>query len=274
LLWLGQIADLELHTSHTRVNPEPDATDLSLKFTGSVENVESSIMNYPDFLVVDLDPYLYSGKEKKGEEPELHREGFKRACEVAYWTKELLDSLKIKSYIKTSGRTGLHIYVPIFRRIDYDTVRGMAEVLGRQLLKDHPDALTMDWAVVKRTGKVFFDHNMNARSKSLASIYSPRVAPEASISTPLGWDNLEAHYPTDFTINTVPQMLAEQGDLWQDILMNKNDLEELLGASTSMKSASAARAPEGIEDSNRKKKPRSTAARKGASEKAGKGKKD
>lgn len=228
LLWLAQIADLELHTVHTRVSPEPDAKNLPRTFTGSVANLENSILNYPDFLVLDLDPYLYSGKESKGAEPELHREGFKRGAEVAYWLKDLLDSLKIEAFVKTSGRTGLHIYVPIMRRLDYATVRGICEIFGRQILKEHPKEVTMDWAVVKRTGKVFFDHNMNARGKSLASIYSPRVAPEATISVPLHWDELYDVYPTDFTMDTVPELLADRGDLWHDILKHKNDLEKLL----------------------------------------------
>jgi bifunctional non-homologous end joining protein LigD len=240
LIWLGQIADLELHTVHTRIDPHPDATQLSTNYVGSAENIESSILNYPDYLVLDLDPYLYSGKEAKGAEPELHREGFKRAAEAAHWLKELLDVLKIKAYVKTSGRTGLHIYVPIVRDIDYATVRGISEVLGRQLLQDHAKEMTMDWAVVKRTGKVFFDHNMNARGKSLASIYSPRVAPEATISTPLEWSELDKVYPTDFTTLTVPQRLAAVGDLWQDILQNKNDLEKLLSNSSSQKQEFAA----------------------------------
>jgi bifunctional non-homologous end joining protein LigD len=123
LLWLGQIADLELHTVHTRIDPEPDGKDHSLNFVGSVENLENSLLNYPDYLVLDLDPYLYSGKEKQGEEPELHKEGFKPVCECAFWLKDLLDSLKIKAFVKTSGKTGLHIYVPIVRTIDYPTVR-------------------------------------------------------------------------------------------------------------------------------------------------------
>ncbi|HEY9776519.1 MAG TPA: non-homologous end-joining DNA ligase [Planktothrix sp.] len=229
LLWLGQMADLELHTVHTRVNPEPDAKKLSMEFEGSVERVESSILNYPDYLVIDLDPYLYSGKEKAGDEPELHKEGFKRASECALWLKDLLDSLKLNAFLKTSGRTGLHIYIPIIRDIDYATVRAICEVFGRQLLKDHPNALTMDWAVVKRTGKVFYDHNMNARGKSLASIYSPRVAVEASISTPLEWNELHSVYPTDFTMETVPERLSEIGDLWSNILDKKNDLNKILG---------------------------------------------
>jgi bifunctional non-homologous end joining protein LigD len=228
LLWLGQIADLELHTSHTRVDPHPDGEHLPLTFTGSVENLERSLLNYPDYLIFDLDPYLYSGKEKTGDEPELHRQGFQRGCDVALWIKEILDRLSITAYIKTSGRTGLHIYIPIIRQIDYDTVRAITEIIGRFVLRDHADLVTMDWAVVKRTGKVFLDHNMNARSKTLASIYSPRVAAEASISTPLRWDELHNIYPTDFTMRTVPKRLEQIGDLWADILEHKNDLQKLL----------------------------------------------
>jgi len=228
LLWLAQIADLELHTSHTRNNPQPEGSTLPRKYTGDAETLEASLMNYPDYMVIDLDPYTYSGKEKKGEEPELHEKGFKQACQVALWVKELLDSLKIAAFIKTSGRTGLHIYVPIVRTIDYPTVRMLAEIIGKQVMKQHPEDVTMDWAIVKRTGKVFFDHNMNARSKTLGSIYSPRIAPEATISTPIEWSELGHVYPHDFTMRTVPERLKEKGDLWADILDHKNDLEKIL----------------------------------------------
>ncbi|HEY9676866.1 MAG TPA: non-homologous end-joining DNA ligase [Drouetiella sp.] len=228
LMWLAQVADLELHTSHTRNNPEPEGSLRSRNYTGNVENLIESLLNYPDYLNFDLDPYSYSGKEKKGEEPELHEKGFRQACDLAFWLKELLDNLKIKSYIKTSGRTGLHIYVPIVRNIDYATVRALSEIIGKQVLKEHPEDVTMDWAIVKRTGKVFLDHNMNARSKTLGSIYSPRVAPEATVSTPLEWDELRHIYPQDFNIRTVPERLKKKGDVWADILDNKNDLEKLL----------------------------------------------
>ncbi len=229
LLWLGQIADLEIHTSHTRVVPEPDAMHLSTTMTGSVEALESSIGNYPDFLVLDMDPYLYSGKEKHGEEPELHQKGFENCRKVALYLKEYLDALKLNAYVKTSGKTGLHIYVPLERNIDYDTVRTMSGLICGQVLKEHPDETTMDWAIVKRTGRVFLDHNMNARSKSLASIFSPRVAPEGSVSTPVDWHELESIYPTDFNMQTVPERLLKQGDLWHDILEHKNNLLKVLG---------------------------------------------
>jgi bifunctional non-homologous end joining protein LigD len=227
LLWLGQIADLELHTSHTRTDPKPDAEQLPRTFTGSVERLEQSLMNYPDFLVLDMDPYLYSGQEKKGEEPELHQQGFRNCCAVALYFKALLDKINVNSFIKTSGKTGLHIYVPIVRSIDYATVRALSEIICRQILQDHPDEVTMDWLIVNRTGKVFMDHNMNARSKSLASIYSPRVHPLACVSTPLSWDELAYVFPSDFTMRSLPQRLATRGDLWSDILQHKRDLNFL-----------------------------------------------
>lgn len=227
LLWLGQIADLELHTSHTRVVAEPDATHISADMTGSVEQLDNSIGNYPDFIVLDLDPYLYSGKEKTGAEPELHRKGFENCREAALYLKDHLDALGINSFVKTSGKTGLHIYVPILRNVDYDTVRSLSQIICSHVLKEHPDEVTMEWAVKNRTGKVFLDHNMNARSKSLASIYSARVSPEACISTPVDWDELEEIYPTDFDMQTVPQRLAQIGDLWSDILDHKNDLNAI-----------------------------------------------
>ena len=123
LLWLGQIADIELHTWYSRVNPEPDGEHLTTDFSGSLENILGSTLNYPDFIVFDLDPYLYSGEEKEGEEPELNREAFAKTREVARWLREALASLSLPAFVKTSGRTGLHVYVPIVRRFDFDEVR-------------------------------------------------------------------------------------------------------------------------------------------------------
>jgi bifunctional non-homologous end joining protein LigD len=190
--------------------------------------LKGSVLNYPDFIVFDLDPYLYAGTEEKGEEPALNRAAFARTCEVAFWLKEQLDGLGLSSFVKTSGRTGLHIFVPIFRQLDYDTVRAAAATIGQFLLRKHSKDITMEWSVSKRTGKVFFDYNQNTRGKTLASIYSPRLAPEASVSTPVAWDKLETIYPPDFTILTVPDLLEQRGDLWSDILEAKHDLSGLL----------------------------------------------
>ncbi len=231
LLWLGQLADIELHTWYSRVSPEPDGPHLSTHFTGSEKNIDQSLLNYPDFIVFDLDPYIYSGKEAKGAEPELNRRAFLKTCDVALWLKDLLDSLSLSSFVKTTGRTGLHIYVPILRQLDYDTVRAASETVGRFLMQGHQRDVTMEWKVTKRTGKVFFDHNQNSRGKTLASIYSPRPSPEAAVSMPVRWDELRDIYPTDFTILSAPDRIAEVGDLWEGILEAKHDIQGLLAAS-------------------------------------------
>lgn len=230
LVWFAQIADLEFHVAHTRIDPNPDAKNILGKFTGSEKEIENSLLNYPDFVVLDLDPYLYSGKEKKGEEPELHKKGFAKACAMASSLNEMLLDLKIESFVKTSGKTGLHIFIPIKRNIKYEVVRDMAEKIGRHLLERHPKDVTMDWSVSKRAGKVFFDHNMNARGKTLASIYSCRNSPIASVSMPLTWQQVENQevYPLDYHLKNVPEILDEQGDLWANILKHKNDLTKLL----------------------------------------------
>ena len=228
LLWLGQLANLEFHTWYSRVSPEPDGHHLGTTFTGSRKNIDASLLNYPDFVVFDFDPYIYSGKEAEGDEPELNRKAFRKTCEAALWLKEILDQLSLSSFVKTTGKTGLHVYVPVTRRLDYRAVRAACETIGKYLLQQHPKDVTMEWSVEKRTGKVFFDHNQNTRGKTLASIYSVRPVADAGVSMPLRWDEVGDVYPTDFTMLTAPDRLAEVGDLWRDILDTKHDLEGLL----------------------------------------------
>jgi bifunctional non-homologous end joining protein LigD len=229
LLWLGQLADIELHTWYSRVNPAGDAEGLPTTFAGSLDNMQQSVLNYPDFVVFDLDPYLYSGKEARGAEPELHAEGFAATSEVALWLKAMLDELGLASFVKTTGRTGLHIYVPIERSLDHHATHSISETLARFLVQQHPAQVTAEWAVGKRKGKVFADYNQNVRGKTLASIYSPRVLPWAAVSMPLRWDEVGKVFPTDFTILSAPDRLRQVGDLWSDILQSKRDLAGLLG---------------------------------------------
>ncbi|MCK5577612.1 MAG: DNA ligase D [Dehalococcoidales bacterium] len=223
LLWLGQIADIELHTWFSRVRPGLDfGAD-----TGAAGEADY-YASYPDFIVFDVDPYIFSGREPAGAEPELNREAFSKTCQVALELKETLDTLLFPSFVKTSGRTGLHIFVPIQRRLDFHATRTAAETLSRFLWRQHPAEVSVDWAVEKRTGKVFLDYNQNARGKTIASIYSPRPSPEASVSVPLRWGELDKVYPSDFTILNVPKRLVETGDLWANILEAKIDLASLL----------------------------------------------
>jgi bifunctional non-homologous end joining protein LigD len=219
---------LELHSWYSRTGPEPDGHHLSSDFTGSITSLDDSLLNYPDFMVFDLDPYIYSGNEAKGAEPELNRAAHMKTCEVAGWLKEALDALSLSAFVKTSGRTGLHIYVPVVRQLDYDAIRYATEAIGRFVLAQHPNDVTMEWATVKRTGKIFLDHNQNVRGKTLASVYSPRTSPEGTVSMPLRWEELGKIYPTELTMRTAPQRLEDIGDLWADILDAKHDLQALL----------------------------------------------
>ena len=214
LLWLGQIADLALHSSLARANQHPDGHHLDTDFTGSREQILASLLNYPDFILFDLDPYIYAGDEAKGEEPELNRRAFKATVEVALWLKELLDGAGLSSFVKTSGATGLHIYVPVLRQYDYETIRGVATTIGGFILAGHPQQVTMEWVSEKRRGKVFFDANQNARIKSLAVAYSPRTKPGGPVSMPLRWTELDKVYPTEFHMLNAHERLEEYGDLW------------------------------------------------------------
>jgi bifunctional non-homologous end joining protein LigD len=92
--------------------------------------------------------------------------------------------------------------------------------------------VTVEWAVEKRRGKIFFDYNQNSRGKSLAVPYSPRRHAAGTVSTPLRWEELESVYPTDFTLRTVPDRLDREGDPWAGILESKQDLGAALGPAT------------------------------------------
>lgn len=217
LLWLGQIAALEIHPWYSRINPNPD-TKLPTNFSENETTLNESVLTYPDFMVVDLDPNIRTGNEKDGEDPEPNRLAWEKTVEAALPLKELLDSIGLKGFLKTSGKTGLHIYIPIRRVYDYSSVRLMCETIGRHLLEQIPEILTMEWKVAKRPAKIFFDHNQNVRGKTLVSIYSPRPIPGAPVSFPISWQELEKGlYPADFRIDNVPELLAERGDLWADI---------------------------------------------------------
>jgi bifunctional non-homologous end joining protein LigD len=228
LLWLGQMGSLELHAWFSRVETGPDTRVRSRTFTGSEAALEQSILNYPDFVVFDLDPYLYSGREARGAEPELNRKAFARTRTLALRIRDLLDHLGLATFIKTSGRTGLHLYLPIKRELDYDEVREIAGTIARHVRTDHPRDVTIEWAVSARRGKIFFDFNQNSRGKSVATPFSPRRHPAGTVSATLWWEELEEVYPTDFTLLTMPDRLEKDGDPWAGILDAKQGLRAAL----------------------------------------------
>ncbi len=228
LLWLAQSGTLEFHVWHSRAKPGPDATSKSTDYASSAAALEGSVLNYPDYVVFDIDPYIYSGKEAPGAEPELNTVAFEKGKEVAFWLRELLQSMSLEPIVKTSGKTGLHVFVPIRRTLDFDAARHVSELVGRHLMRAHPKDITMEWSVPKRTGKIFMDYNMNVRGKTLNVAYSPRGEPGAPVSMPLTWEELAGAHPLDFRITNAAQRLMETGDRWHDALKRKQSLERAL----------------------------------------------
>jgi bifunctional non-homologous end joining protein LigD len=230
LLWLGQSGTLEFHVWHSRANVGPDAANKNTDYDSSEESLADSVLNYPDYLVFDIDPYIYSGKEAAGEEPEFNKKGFEGGRRVAFWLHALLKQMSLEAVVKTSGKTGLHVFVPINRTVTFDGARQITEMVGRHLLKEHPKEITMEWATGKRTGKIFIDHNMNVRGKTLRVAYSPCGSPGATVSMPLTWEELEAAEPTDFAVNNVLPRLEKAGDRWHDALSAKQSLADAFGS--------------------------------------------
>lgn len=216
LLWLGQMSAIEFHPWHARVSTGPDAPSLGTDFR-SEEALAHSTLEHPTYLVCDLDPNIRSGQEAEGAEPELNEAGWKRTVEVALALRQVLESLSLRGYVKTTGKTGIHVFVPAKRIYDSDQTREIARTLGAFLERQIPEDVTLETRLAKRPAKVFFDANMNGGAKTLAAAYSPRPTPDARVSMPLDWEVLDKVRPEDFTIRTVPDILAAKGDAWAKI---------------------------------------------------------
>ena len=164
----------------------------------------------PDFLHFDLDP--------------VPGASFGRVLETALIVREALDSVKIKSYSKTTGSRGIHIYVPIVRGPTQKEVWAFAKALARQLEARHPKIITAEYRVAKRPrGRVLVDYNQNAWNRTLASVYSVRPKPAATVSTPVTWEEIERGIRIeDFTVKNVRARLEKIGDLWKSLLSEKH----------------------------------------------------
>lgn len=223
LVWMAQMAVLEIHPWYSRYSAGPEGH--SLDTHGDAE-MDASALSYPDFLVVDLDPNIPKESET---DSAIVRDGFRMSVEVALKFKTMLDDLQLTGFLKTSGKTGIHIFIPIVRNLNYSAVRLFAETLGRHLEQLLPDKVTMEWVVKKRPEKVFFDHNQNVRGKTLASIFSPRPVAGAPISFPLDWARLKTISPEMFNTVTGPSSVVSYGDPWTTLLNSPQDLKRFLG---------------------------------------------
>jgi bifunctional non-homologous end joining protein LigD len=189
LMWLANMGCIEIHPWLSRV----------------------TTVDRPDFAIFDLDP----------------AEGatWEQVVEVALLIKVALDQMGLVGCPKTSGATGLHIYVPLDPIYEYTRVRKFVESVGRLLVAANPDEITMEWDITKRAGKVFIDYNQNVGGKTIASVYSVRPRPGAPVSTPILWSELEEVRPDDFTIVTIWDRLQRRGDLFAPVLEGGQTLQ-------------------------------------------------
>ncbi|GAC1480135.1 MAG: DNA ligase D [Candidatus Dormibacteria bacterium] len=184
LAWLANHAVIDLHPWYSRQD-KPE---------------------HPDWSVVDLDP----------------AEGatFKDVIAVAKVVKSALDHLKLEALLKTTGQSGLHIYIPIERRYTLDESRGFVERVSHMIAELMPDKVTEIWEVKRRTGKIRIDYTQNVINKTLAGPYSVRPAVHAPVSTPIDWDELDdpALRPDKWTIKSLGERLLKTGDLFRPAL--------------------------------------------------------
>jgi bifunctional non-homologous end joining protein LigD len=172
----------------------------------------------PDYLHFDLDPGAGAS--------------FDRVRETAIVVKEALDALNMPALVKTTGSKGLHVYVPIVRGPVQKEVWTFAKALAHELATRHPKLMTAEYRVANRPhGRVLVDYNQNAWGRTLASIYSPRPRPDATVSTPVTWREVEKGVRIeDFTMRNVPARVRKIGDLWRPLLLGRGrfDLKQFM----------------------------------------------
>jgi bifunctional non-homologous end joining protein LigD len=163
----------------------------------------------PDYLHFDLDP--------------VPGADFGKVLQTALLVRDALDSLRMPNYAKTTGSKGIHVYVPIVRGPTQKQVWTFAKEFARQMEARKPDLVTAEYKVAKRPkGRVLVDYNQNAWGRTLASIYSVRPKPRATVSTPVTWKELEHGVAIeDFRIDNIPARLRKLGDLWEPLLEKK-----------------------------------------------------
>lgn len=173
-------------------------------------------LEHPDYLVLDLDP------SKKNT--------FDEVIETALQVNEVLESVKVKGYCKTSGSTGIHIYIPMGGKYDFDQVKDFAHILMKQVNEKLPKITTLERSLQKRDDKkLYLDYLQNRTGQTLASTYSVRPKEGASVSMPLEWSELKPGLkPADFNIHNAPDRIREKGDLFKPVLGRGIDMMKAL----------------------------------------------
>jgi DNA ligase D-like protein (predicted polymerase) len=194
LAWMANLACIELH-------PHP---------------VRADDLEHPDELRVDLDP--------------VPGVGWPQVVSVASVVRGTLNDLGLIGWPKTSGSRGMHVSVRIARRWTFDQVRRAALALAREVEHRAPSLATSKWWKEERHG-VFLDYNQNAKDRTVAGAYSVRPTPDARVSAPVAWDEVEACDPADFTLATMPRRFEKAGDPHAGIDDHRGSLATLLDLS-------------------------------------------
>ncbi len=169
-------------------------------------------LNKPDWIALDLDP-------KKAP--------WENVLQVALLTKQVCDEVGLEAFPKTSGSSGIHIYVPLKPTNEYDRVAEFARLLAYEIAGRDPKIATVERSLAKRKrDQVYVDWMQNARGKSLASVYTARAKPGATVSMPLTWKQIEKGVKiSDFTVKNVPAMVQKSGDAWADFFAGRQILK-------------------------------------------------
>lgn len=169
----------------------------------------------PDYLIMDIDP--------------SEKNTFSQVIDVARVIKEILDKAGCTCYCKTSGATGMHVYIPLQGRYTYDQARPFSEIIAHLTQERLPGFTTVERPLNQRKGRIYIDFLQNRRGQTLSSVYSIRPVPGASVSTPLNWKEVKHGLtPLDFTIKTIHKRLDKVGDLFAKVLTDKNDLRKCI----------------------------------------------
>lgn len=174
-----------------------------------VQNLEK-----PDYMIFDLDP---------------HGRSMADLARVAQEVRKALDMACEHHVPKTSGKTGIHIYVPLGARYRYEEVKNFAHLIMQIVHKKLPDITSLERTPTKRKGLIYLDYLQNRFGQTIACAYSVRPYPGATVSTPLHWDEIDAKLdPSKFTIRTVEKRIQKVGDLWAPLLQKGVDLHEAI----------------------------------------------
>lgn len=171
--------------------------------------------DHPDYLIIDIDP--------------SDKNDFNQVIETARAFKKVLDKAGATAYCKTSGATGLHIFVPMGRRYDYEQVKYFAQLLCTIVQEMLPGFTTLERSLKKRGPNIYLDYLQNRRGQTIACAYSLRPRPGATVSTPLKWTEVKKGLdPANFNIHTIEKRLAKTGDLFKGILGKAVDISACL----------------------------------------------